>query len=204
MDIFKPYVNLAQVGNSVLELHWCHLSIKHAADYYKHVTGRELTLTVILKEYTDLAVAESLFFGALKVSTGATVDDFINLQKKAELVLYPPSPEPCGDPIQIVAIGGPVADGIANYVLIEGGDDPEPEGDPEWPDITPQLKERESEFDLTPFAIALKKHGYSLAEIELMTIGGTMQLIQLLSGVKASDDSWLIGSEDEGDGTSDI
>lgn len=202
MDIFKPYVNLAQVGNSVLELHWCHLSIKHAADYYKHVTGRELTLTVILKEYTDLAVAESLFFGALKVSTGATVDDFINLQKKAELVLYRPEQDEADLPV--VVIGGPVADGIANYVLIEGGDDPEPEGDPEWPDITPQLKERESEFDLTPFAIALKKHGYSLAEIELMTIGGTMQLIQLLSGVKASDDSWLIGSEDEGDGTSDI
>jgi len=202
VDIFKPYVNLAQVGNSVLELHWCHLSIKHAADYYKHVTGRELTLTVILKEYTDLAVAESLFFGALKVSTGATVDDFINLQKKAELVLYRPEQDEADLPV--VVIGGPVADGIANYVLIEGGDDPEPEGDPEWPDITPQLKERESEFDLTPFAIALKKHGYSLAEIELMTIGGTMQLIQLLSGVKASDDSWLIGSEDEGDGTSDI
>lgn len=202
MDIFKPYVNLAQVGNSVLELHWCHLSIKHAADYYKHVTGRELTLTVILKEHTDLAVAESLFFGALKVSTGTTVDDFINLQKKAEIVLYRPEQDEAGLPF--VAIGGPVADGIANYVLIEGGDDLEPEGDPEWPDISAELKKPESEFDLTPFAIALKKHGYSLAEIELMTIGGTMQLIQLLSGVKASDDSWLIGSEDEGDGTSDI
>lgn len=202
MDIFKPYVNLAQVGNSVLELHWCHLSIKYASDRYRHVTGRKLTLTVILKEYTDLAVAESLFFGALKVSTGATVDDFINLQKKAEIVLYRPEPEP--EHMPVVVIGGPVADGIANYVLIEGGDELEPEGDEEWPDITPQLKKTESEFDLTPFAIALKKHGYSLAEIELMTIGGTMQLLQILSGVKASDDSWLVGSEDEADGTSDI
>ena len=130
------------------------------------------------------------------------IDEFLSLQRKAELVLYRPEQDEAGLPV--VVIGGPVADGIANYVLIEGGDDPEPEGDPEWPDITPQLKERESEFDLTPFAIALKKHGYSLAEIELMTIGGTMQLIQLLSGVKASDDSWLIGSEDEGDGTSAI
>lgn len=199
MDIFKPYINLAQVGNSVMELHWCHLSIKYAADYYRHVTGGALTLSVILEQYKDLAVAESLFFGALKASTGTTVDDFLGLQRKTEIVLYAPDRGPEPDHIQTVAIGGPVADGIANYVLIEGRDELEPEGDPDWPDITPQIKKPESEFSLMPLIVALKKHGYSLAEIEQMTIGGTVQLVEFLSGSaqKTDDLTWLVGEEGE-------
>lgn len=155
--VFEPYTNaiLCPDGNVRL-FDWCHGAIKRALRYYQLLYGELLTYDRLIDLRNTVSASRSLLFGASEM----TVRDFEAVFPQ-ELTRE-----------NIEDLHEMVIDGLVNYLPAAVQDVPLPDDD-DWPDIEPSPEEkRQEQTDWSTWYDAMKRAGYSMAEVDRMTWRG--------------------------------
>ena len=153
-----PHINYIAIGEwehaQIIELHWCNDTISHAISYARMLAGvDDVTPEDLIKTADDPVTQQALIYGAIRCQGAYSINDF----------------ESWYDADRVLPA---IADGLTAYM--PAVDETQMFGslDEDWPEARRVDMPQHGEADYGVLYRALKKLGYSVAEIGRMTWRG--------------------------------
>lgn len=178
LSIFEPYYNAITVGDDRYILAWCNQTMLESVKAYTLLTGEYSDDDFLMSNLSNPNVFQAVLLGALTVANPGNGERFfLEILKGAK----------ASQLIDVVTVG--VSEYCRIVSSVEFG-----ELDESYPD-TVQKTDKQNEVGW--LIGALKKHGYSLAEISRMRYSGMQYALSVATGEELQTQKEIIeGLED--------
>lgn len=164
INFLSPYINYVEG----IRLEWCNLAISSALDYLKVEYQLTLEFDDLIEIYNTDEFIFSLLYGALYAACGMTIPQYEGLITSTTISMK-----------EIVLA---VYDGITNYLPKKRYSTQNL--DEEWPDTQAEMAQKnpKQETDFISLYMNLHEEGFSIVEIEKMTMRTMLHFINKEGG----------------------